>query len=47
MEKDPRHAIEEEAVEEPDTDFKTDFGGQDEPEEQPGVVQKLIKFFTN
>ena len=27
MERDPKHAIEEEAVEEPDTDFKTDFAG--------------------
>ena len=57
MEKDPRHvdAVEEEPeehvedVEEPktDSDFKTDFGGQDEPVEQPGMIQKLIKFFTN
>ena len=30
-----------------DSDFKTDFGGQDEPAEQPGMIQKLIKFFTN
>ena len=43
------HVEDVEDVEEPntDSDFKTDFGGQDEPVEQPGMIQKLIKFFTN